>query len=224
MTPVMRVFSALSVGSIIAFNIILNTIAIEGPENIHRYNLNYLPLYLPFISIIFYANLGYLARFMEEHRRIAQYLAGLVIAIFYVPLFLTMFKHQISLLHRYNTLGSRTSKIITAFIRDSKPAFIYLNRGAHTHFISYPVRVVSEQATHEQFVKVNTILPEPMKFLFLTERDWLYQENREEIEQKKSIFNGQYAYQGSGVLPGKNQDKVMVYMLKEKNAPAGPAD
>ncbi|MBI3308251.1 MAG: hypothetical protein HYZ79_02630, partial [Candidatus Melainabacteria bacterium] len=60
----------------------------------------------------------------------------------------------------------------------------------------------------EQLLKVNDILPEPIEYLFLQPKDWLFKNNQEQILANKPILDDSYS------LIGFDQEKhIVVYKL-----------
>ncbi len=207
-----RLFVILAAVSILAMNTATNIFTRMDQENIHRYNLYYLPLFVPLIALAAKIFFEYLRTFITEHPWGSKILAAWTLAIFFIPLFATMFVHQLALERRYHKVGTLHARIIQHFIRGYTPQFVYFNKGTHTTEISYPVRVVSQNATNEELLKINEILPEPIAFLFLRSNDMLYKNNRADIEAKKSILDGRYRYENRIKIPEKNVD-IVVYRL-----------
>ena len=134
----------------------------------------------------------------------------LPVFLIWLPLFLSMLNVQNALWDNYHNRAARNSKLIKYFIGTDNPKFVYINDGIHTTYESYPTRQVFKDATNEQLIEVNKILPEPIKYLFLRPTDWLFANNKELILMGGSIVNDQYKYLGFS-----KDDQIVVYKLNQ---------
>jgi len=130
---------------------------------------------------------------------------------FYIPLFVSAIKHYCDFEKSFYDRAHNNAELIKSFIKDSKPAFIYFNDGIHTTFTDYPIRQIFKDATNEQLLKINAILPEPIEFLFLHQYDWLFQMNKEQILSGKPIVNNEYQVYGYT-----NDSRIIVYRRSVK--------
>ena len=168
----------------------------------------YLPLHLCFISLIVRANIEYLKPFTGAHPRVSKSLLGVLFIFIYFPLFLSMIDIQSQFWEAYHTRAKMNAEIVRSVVRDTNPKFIYFNDGAHTTFTDYPIRQVFKDATNDQLLAVNMILPGPIEYLFLRPSDWLFKNNQEIIQMGAPIINDQYKF--LGVV---KDQQVIVYRL-----------
>ena len=204
-----KLFSIFSAIAIVSFNLIFNVFFSTTYENIWRYNVYYLPLYLCFLAIVFNANFSYKKPFILDHPKVSKLLIALIVVFIYLPLFISMINIQQYFWDIYHTKARTNDEIIKSFIKSEKPNFIYFNDGIHTTFTQYPIKQVMKDATNEQLLRVNKILPEPIEYLFLTPKDWLFQSNKDLIIMSEPILGGTYKMHGFD-----NQNQVVVYKLK----------
>ena len=211
LNPLAKVFLCFSLGSILFFNSSLILVFKVYHENFWRYNSYYLPLYICSLGVLIYLNLEYLKPFTKEHPRVSKILLLIFLVFFYIPLFVSTIKHYTDYEKSFYDRAHNNAELIKYFIKDSKPAFIYFNDGIHTTFTDYPIRQIFKDATNEQLLKVNTILPKPVEFLFLRQYDWLFQINKEQIASGKPIINNEYAMYGYT-----NDGRIVVYRRSVK--------
>ena len=201
-----RVFMCFSLGSILLFNLSLMIVFKVYHENFWRYNSYYLPLYICSLAVLLYVNIDFLKPFKTEHPRASRILLGMFLCFFYVPLFLSTINHYNYYERSFYERANRNAELIRNFVKDSKPAFVYFNDGIHTTFTDYPIRQIFKDATNEQILQVNDILPSPVEYLFLHQYDWLFQINKEKILMAEPILNNQYKMFGYT-----NDSSVVVY-------------
>lgn len=211
LSPLAKVFLCFSLGSILLFNSSLVLVFKVYHENFWRYNSYYLPLYICSLGILICSNIEYLKPFRKEHPRVSKVLLLIFLVCFYIPLFVSTIKHFCDFEKSFYDRAHNNAEVIKSFIRDSKPAFIYFNDGIHTTFTDYPIRQIFKDATNEQLLKINTILPKPIEFLFLHQYDWLFQMNKEQILSGKPIINNEYQVYGYT-----NDSRIIVYRRSVK--------
>lgn len=216
LSPTQKLFSIFTITSIISFNLIFNVFFSTTYENVMRYNMYYLPLYLCFVILIFSVNHEYRKPFIQEHPRVSKSIFTLLFLFVYVPVFLSVMNLQQIFWDRYHTRAKLNDEIIKSVIKDEKPMFIYFNDGIHTSFTHYPIRRVMKDATNEQFLKVNEILPEPIKYVFLKPSDWLFQINQQKILMSEPILNDMYKLEGFN-----NVYQIVVYKYNGKEIKDG---
>lgn len=208
LNPQQKVFIGFSLSSIMIFNLILCTIMKTYHENLWRYNTYYLPLYLCSFWILLKEQKIYFKPFISEHPKTSKLLLLIVFIFLYMPLFLSSIKHYINYEDNFHRRAKFNDEIVKSVVKDEKPAFVYFNDGIHTTFTGYPTKQVFKDATNEQLLKVNSILPEPIAYLFLRPGDWLFNSNQESILKGLPILNDQYKFYGFN----KNA-QIVVYKL-----------
>ena len=210
LSPEAKVFTGLTLGTIISFNLIFNFLFSTTFENIWRYNVYSLPLFLCYVALVLRANFEYVKPFIQEHSVAAKILMTLLFVFCYFPVFLSMLNIQLALWDRYHNRARENAEIIRTFIKDEHPNFIYINDGIHTTFTDYPIKQVFKDATNDQLMQVNKILPEPIAYLFLRPTDWLFKNNQELILKGAPIINDEYKFYGF------NKDaQLIVYKLNK---------
>ena len=190
--PQARLFIGLTLGMIISFNVIFNFLFSTTYENMWRYNVYSLPLFLCYVVLIFQATSHYLKQFMTEHPVVIKSMLSFVFVFLWVPLFLSMLNVQLVLWDGYHMRAKQSALFIRSVLKEDRPKFIYFNDGSHITFDLYPMQQVFKDATNEQLLTVNSILPEPIKYLFLKSNDWLFENNKDLIAEEKPILDGQY--------------------------------
>ncbi|TSC67947.1 MAG: hypothetical protein G01um101472_252 [Parcubacteria group bacterium Gr01-1014_72] len=205
-----RGLSLMAVSAILSFNIIAHLALEIGPDLFFRYNLYYVPLYVCLMGILA-GTVAETIRNQPEMRRILLMGGLTAVAVFYIPLTITMFAHQVALERRYNELGERNAMIVRAFTHKTRPAFVYFNKGSHTPITQYPMRQISQDATGAQIERINQVLPEPIAFLFLRERDWLFEEYKTDIAKRRPIIGGSYRFVGNANVPNDDEWRMVVY-------------
>ncbi len=186
-----RAFLCFTLTSIISFNLIFNFLLMSFHSNIYRYNSYYFPLFIIAIGITLKSSFSYFKPFVSDHPNISRILFSLFMFFGFFPLFLTMIVHYINLEDWYHTTAKNNAEYIRYFVKDAHPAFIYFNTGTHTNFTDYPIKQVFKDATNEQLIQVNNILPEPIEFLFIRPTDWLFKNNQDLIMKGQPILNDQ---------------------------------
>ncbi|MBI3591342.1 MAG: hypothetical protein HY094_08220 [Candidatus Melainabacteria bacterium] len=211
LTSVEKIFISLVVGTIICFNLIFNFLFMTYIYNVWRYNVYSLPLYLCYLGIIAKNIFPYKRPFISDHPHVTKVLAFMFIVFIYVPLFLSSTIHFLRFEKGFHERAMINAQLIRSVIKNTDAKFVYMNDGTHTVFDDYPVRWIFKDATNEQLLQVNKILPSPIDFLFLRPSDWLFKNNQELISKGAPIIDGQY------VLYGLNQDAhLVVYKLNKK--------
>ncbi len=194
--PQARLFVGMTLGTIISFNLIFNFLFSTTYENMWRYNIYSLPLFLCYVTLILNANYQYIKPFVQEHPLVTKALLSFVLVFYCLPLSLSMLRTQLIIWNIYNQTAKSNAVLIKAFIKDEHPKFIYLNDGTHTTFTDYPICQVFKDATNEQLEIINKILPEPIEYLFLRPDDWLFKNNKDLILMTSPIINDQYKFCG----------------------------
>ena len=208
LSPQARLFCSLTIGSVISFNVIFNFLFTTTFENVWRYNIYSLPFFLCYIIVVLRANYDYLKPFVTDHPFATKTLMAILFVFVWCPLCLSMYNLQAALEQRYHYRAKMNREVVKAFINNNTPAFIYFNDGIHTTFTDYPIKQVMKDATNEQFLQINKILPEPIEYLFLKPNDWLFQENQEKILKNEPILNNMYKSYGFN-----NDYQIVVYKL-----------
>ena len=205
-----KAFCGLTLGTIISFNLIFNFLFSTTYENMWRYNVYSLPLFLCYSAIILKIHFStYIKQFFVDHPLASKAVVPFQITFIWVPLFLSMLNAQLVLWDGYHDIAHKNAQLVRFFLKEDRPKFIYLNDGSHTVFEDYPVRQVFKDATNEQLLQVNKVLPEPVKYLFLKPSDWLFQNNKDFIVKGLPIIDNQYEFFGFN-----NEAQLVVYKLK----------
>lgn len=192
----LKVFSCYAFGSIVFFNLALMIVFKVYHENFWRYNTYYLPLFVCLLIIILFINLKYFKPFFNDHPRASKALLAIFFICLYIPLSISAIDQYIIYETKFHRRAKIHADLIRTFLGNQKPDFIYYNDGIHTTFLDYPIRQIFKDATNEQILKVNAILPKPIEYLFIKKYDWLYQVNKEKILNHKPIINNQYQEYG----------------------------
>ena len=218
LTAIQKVFISFTLGTIISFNLIFNFLFTTYHINVWRYNAYSLPLYLCYLGIIIKTNFEYIKPFISNHPRVSIVLLAIFIICGYMPLYLSCIRNYTQFESKFQIRAKSNAHLIRSVIsHEPDTKFIYMNDGIHTVFDDYPVRWVFKDATNEQLMKVNKILPRPIDYLFLRPTDWLFQNNNKEISKGLPIINGQYEYYGFN-----KETSLVVYKFK-KPVPEKPA-
>ncbi len=207
--PEVKLFVGLTLGTIISFNLIFNFLFSTTYENMWRYNVYSLPLFLCYIAIIFRTHFEYAKPFALEHPIVIKVIPSFILIFYFLPLSLSLLNTQLVLWNGYHIRAKNNAELVRSFIKDDSPGFIYFNDGLHTTLTDYPIRQVFKDATNEQLLQVNKILPEPIKYLFLKPTDWLFVNNKDLIIKGSLILNNQYETIGFN-----NEAQVVVYKLR----------
>lgn len=206
LSSIQRIFVCFTLGTIVSFNSIFNLLLMSYHSNIWRYNMYYLPIYICCLALLLKVNYSYIEPFVLEHLCVSKFLLSLFLIFGYFPLFLTLVVHYTYLHEWYHNTAKNNAEIVESFIKGHSPKFIYITSGTHTSYTTYPVKQIFRDATNEQLLKVNEILPEPIEFLFLKPNDWLFKNNQEAILNEGPILDGKYKLFGYN-----NQAQVVVY-------------
>ena len=194
--PQARFFIGMTLGTIISFNLIFNFLFSTTYENMWRYNVYSLPLFLCYVALIFNANYQYAKPFIKEHSFVTKALISFVLIFYCLPLSFSMLKTYLVIWNIYHETAKSNAGLVRAFIKEEHPKFIYLNDGTHTVLLDYPIKQVFKDATNEQLEQINKILPEPIEYLLLRPTDWLFQNNKDLILMASPIINDQYTFCG----------------------------
>lgn len=208
LAPEVKIFLAFTVSSVITFNFIFNVFFRSNHSNIWRYNLYYLPIFLISLWLVLKILYGYIKPFVKEHSVAWKLLMTLFLLFIYLPSFISTLVQYIHYEEWFHETAKKNADIIRDFLKGSRPMFIYFNNGTHTTYMDYPIRVIIKDATNEQLLKVNKILPKPIEFLFLSPSDWLYKLNEEKILKAEPILNEEYVFYGYSREPD-----LVVYKL-----------
>ena len=175
---------------------IFDMLFMTGFGNVWRYNLYLLPLYLCFVFLILYSNFKYVKLFINEHRVLTEIIASLFFVFIYIPLFLSIIDTNVIMGREYHNTAKGHAAIIKKYIGDHSPKFVYFNDGTHITWDRYPVKQVMKDATNEQIIQVNMVLGEPIEYLFILPKDWLFKNNKDQILMAEPIINNQYVFYG----------------------------
>ncbi len=211
LSPIARIFLGFSLISILSFNVIFNFLLMSFHSNIWRYNFYYLPIFICALGITLKSCFVYFKPFISDHPRISKALFSLLMLFGYFPLFLTTIVHYVHLEDWYHTTAKKNAELVRYVIKDTHPDFVYFNAGTHTTFVDYPVKQIFKDATNEQFLEINKILPSPVEYIFLRSPDWLFKNNQELIMKGLPILDGQYKLYGFD-----KDSQVVVYRLASK--------
>jgi len=206
--PQEKLFISFSFTAIITVNLIMFTIMKTYHENLWRYNTYYLPLYLCSMWILLKEQIVYFKPFISEHPRASKALVFIFFIFLYLPLFISSIKHYIAYEYNFHMRAKFNAEIVKSAIKNEKPEFIYFNDGIHSTFTDYPIKQVFKDATNEQLLKVNKILPKPIEYLFLRPGDWLFNSNQEQILKGLPILNEQYVMYGF-----QKESQTVIYKL-----------
>lgn len=210
LSAIERLFVCFAIVSISSFNLVFDILFRSYHTNIFRYNCYYLPMYLCLLACVFKANLIYVKPFLLAYPKIAR---GFLIAFFifiFSPMSLSALMQTLYNENYYHIPARMNAEFISKVIGNTKPKFIYFNDGTHTTYVTYPVIQIFKDATNEQLVQVNKVLPEPIKYLFLKPNDWLVQNNKESILKGEAIISGMYKFLGYN-----EKEHIVVYKLNK---------
>jgi hypothetical protein len=146
--------------------------------------------------VLFSIHVEYAKPFALDHPFVIKAIPTFILIFYLLPLSLSMLNTQLVLWNGYHTRAKNNAELVRAFIKDDHPMFIYLNDGAHTPFTDYPIRQVFKDATNEQLVQINKILPKPIEYLFLRPGNWLFENNKDLLLMGSPIINDQYKFYG----------------------------
>ena len=210
LSPIEKLFLCFTFVSIIGFNLVFNFLFSTTIENVWRYNVYYLPLYLCSLLITLKSNYEYLKPFNNDHPVSSKALLFLIFIFCYLPISLSMINIQSSFWDAYHNRAKMNTEIVKSVVQNSKDGFIYFNDGTHVTWEMYPMKQIFKDATNEQLLQVNQILPKPVEYLFLKSSDWLFKNNQDLILKGESIINGEYKFLGVN-----NQAQLVVYKLNK---------
>ncbi len=196
LTFIQKLFMIFSLIYIFSFNLIFNCLFSTTYENIWRYNLYYLPLFILVCGVIIQSLVIYVITFYKNHRSVSFFLLALIIVGVYLPPSLSILKVEKIFYDQYHMIAKTNALLVREVLGNDKPAFVYFNNGTHLTWDMYPMKQVFKDATNDQLLAVNNILPEPIKYLFLSKRDWLYQNNEQLILNKQPIIDNKYVFYG----------------------------
>ncbi|MBI1858742.1 MAG: hypothetical protein HYR97_06500, partial [Candidatus Melainabacteria bacterium] len=148
------------------------------------------------LGIIIIANYDYLKPFVTEHPNVSKGILATFFVCLYIPLSVSSIDQYTLYEKKFHTIAKTNADFIRFFLKDEKPAFIYFNDGIHTPFLDYPIKQIFKDATNEQIMKANTILPMPIEYLFLKQTDWLYRINKEKILNQEPLLDSKYVMYG----------------------------
>lgn len=208
---IQKVFVVFTLTAIVSFNLIFNCIFNTTFENVWRYNIYYVPLFLITLAIYYQVVDERLKDFNADFKRSILVKKTIIFIFIFIPMFFSMINIQQTLFDRYHNRAKDLTGLVNKFLQDDKPEFIYLNDGTHLTLLNYPMKQVFKDATNEQLVEVNKILPQPIKYLFLRPSDWLFQNNKEKVLMAEPIINDSYGYWGHN-----NDAQIIVYKYREK--------
>lgn len=218
-----RIILAASGAAILSFLFILNVIIRNVPDNLHRYSMYYLPIVVLSLVLVWRTLWREMAVESLRARKALAAALFLFVGWFYFPLAATMGWHQIVLARWYEEYGKSNTDFMRPYLSEHRPAFFYSSIGSYAPIEFYPSRQVILQATEEQFLALNEILPEPVGVLFLRASDWLFEAHADEIQKKKPLFGGRYLYAGEYLQPpraeGDESLPIAVYILTPEAAP-----
>lgn len=210
MTPVQRLFVCFSITTIISFNLIFDVLFRSYHTNILRYNSYYLPIYFCLVAIVLKANLEYVKSFVTGYPLLTKLIGFIFILFIYMPMSLSALVQYLYNEDYYHVPARERAEFIEKVIGNTKPKFIYFNDGTHTAYVTYPVVQIFKDATNEQLIQANKVLPEPIEYLFLRPSDWLVRNNKDLILKGEPIVNGMYKLLGYN-----EKEHIVVYKLNK---------
>ena len=216
LNPQEKLFTSFTLFTIVVFNVILCLIVKPYHENLWRYNMYYLPLYLCTLCLLLGKLSLYFKSYITEHPKATIALLVSLFVFLYIPLFLSSITHYLYYESVFHLRAKQNDELIKSFVKDTKPKFVYFKDGIHTTFTNYPIKQVAKDATNDQLLHVNKILPEPIEFLFLRPNDWLYENNKESIVMGGPILNNQYKLYGFS-----RDGEIIVYRFDKTNKEIG---
>ena len=196
-----RIFILFSIFSIIVMNVIFTLLVVTNTGQKCRHNTLYYPLLLISGSLLLRP------LFLKYKRKFSLVLLS-VILLLYFPFFVSQSKAEEWSKLKYHTMLSNRSEIIKKFLRGSKPMFIYFNDSTHTTWDLFPVRVILQESTNMRMKEMNSKLPKPIEYLFLSPQNNLFKENQDLILKGKPIIDNKYILYGID-----NLNKIVVYKL-----------
>lgn len=211
LSSIEKVFVSFALVSILGFNFVFNILFRTYHINVWRYNYYYFPIYICYLGILFRAGYEYMKTFVGEHPRASLAVVLVFLLCGYLPLFLSCIKHSLTFERMFHIRARITADLIRSVIKDKDVKFVYCSEGTHTTFVDYPVQWIFKDATNEQLLKINNILPRPIDYLFLRPQDWLYQNNIEQIKVAAPILDNNYVFYGYN-----EQAKLIVYQYKKQ--------
>ena len=206
-SPVQRYFILFVSVSIIIFNVIfVFIIGCEGIGLLYRYNLVYIPLLIISAGIIFYSIFNSFNSLFLKYKTRTCFLLLSFVFLIYVPIFycskLIINKDET---WAYDSAHKNT-EIIKKYIQNSNSMFIYFTGGSHVTWELFPVREVFMEATNEKIKKINSVLPKPIEYLFLSPENILFKENQDLISKGQPIIDSSYTLSGVDSV-----NKIVVY-------------
>lgn len=211
LTPIEKVFVSFALVTILSFNLVFNLLFRTYHINIWRYNYYNLPLYICYLGILLNAGYDYVKPFVGNHPQVSVAVLLIFIVCGYFPLFLSCIKHSLVFEKSFHLRAKLAADLIRSVIKDKDVKFVYNTEGTHTTFVDYPVQWIFKDATNEQLLQINEILPRPIDFLFLRSHDWLYKNNIEKIKIAAPILDNNYVFYGYN-----EQAKLIVYQYKKQ--------
>ena len=206
--PVQRIFILFSVISISAFNIIFN-ILIEtnlGPRC--RYNFIYVPLLLISAAVLIWSIRD---SFKKEYKNIFLFVLISLIIIVYFPVYNAGSKITSWNKNLMNEIMTKNTEIVKKYIGASRPIFIYSTSASFVTWDMFPTREIFAQAKNDYIKKINTLLPKPVEYLFITPKDYLFNENKDLILMAQPIIDNWYTFYGVDIV-----NNVVVYRLNSR--------
>ena len=206
--PVQRIFILFSVISVLTFNIIFN-ILIEtnlGPRC--RYNFIYVPLLLISSAVLIWSIRD---SFKKEYKNVFLFVLISLIVVVYFPVYNAGSKITSWNKNLMNEIMTKNTEIVKKYIGASRPIFIYSTSASFVTWDMFPTREIFAQAKNDYIKKINTLLPKPVEYLFITPKDYLFNENKDLILMAQPIIDNWYTFYGVDVV-----NNVVVYRLNPR--------
>ena len=206
--PIQRIFILFSTSTIVIFNLILIFFIGTSVGGLCRYNMIYVPLLTISFGIVLSVILNYCKPLISQYKRESKFLILSFIILVYLPYF-----YSASLVKQWNdnfyyNVAHQNTEMIKNFIKDTKPAFIYFVEGTLITWDLFPIRDIYMEASNDDIKKINSILPKPIGYLFLTPNNKLFKQNQDSILKSQPIIDNRYNFYGVD-----QENQVVVYKL-----------
>lgn len=206
--PIQKSFILFSVISILVFNVIFN-IFIEtnlGPRC--RYNFIYVPLLLMSVATLIWSSKDCIKG--EYKNKLIFVLISLLIFV-YFPVYYGGSKISSWNKKSMHEIIVKNTEIIKKYIGDSRPVFIYSTGASFVTWDLFPVREIFTQAKNDYIKKINSSLPKPIEYLFLSTKDYLFNENKDLILMAEPIIDNWYTFYGVDI-----PNNIVIYRLNQR--------
>lgn len=206
--PVQRIFVLFSVISILAFNIIFNILVETNLGPRCRYNFIYVPLLLVSFAVLVWSNQDCLKK---EYKNVFLFVLVSLIILVYFPMYYGGSKITCWNKNLMYKIAAKNTEIIKRYIGTSRPMFIYSSGASFVTWDLFPTKEIFMQAKSDYIRKINSLLPKPIEYLFVSTSDYLFNENKDLILRAQPIIDNWYTFYGVDV-----PNNIVVYKLNPR--------